>query len=480
MSKILLVNTLEDYPGVNVVALCSLSAVLKSRGHSVVLFDCSMHDYSMNEIEGSFYPDFIGINVMTAHQTKLLKEISSELKKRFSVPIVAGGMSVSTDPDTHINYPSIDAVCLGEGEHVMLDMAVEVNMEKWAAIPNLWVKLKEGADKYRIAKNPVRPLIENLDVLPLMDLSLFSGSLLRHNASYVALMASRGCPYNCTYCANEEYKKIFPNSAEYVRYRSPSLVLKEMSEAKANYPDRAIYFEDDNFALNDQWLNDFSGVLSEANFSHPFSINIRLERINLNIMEKLIPFGLRSVRFGIETGNEDYRQDILRRNVADEAYIRNAGGLRNLGLKLISYNMLGLPFETEEMIKETILLNLKLKVFKGHYQIFKPYKGTPLRELAKNKGLLLQEPEEESDVTKSFISLFVKSNCSQKTYTSYFIALHAYNYILGRFGFLRKFPDFSFIFILFLKNISLLILDNLIGYALKRYRYYYRMAKKSL
>ena len=59
MSKILLVNTLEDYPGVNVVAICSLSAVLKSGGHSVGLFDCSMHDYSTKQIAGYFFPDFM-------------------------------------------------------------------------------------------------------------------------------------------------------------------------------------------------------------------------------------------------------------------------------------------------------------------------------------------------------------------------------------------------------------------------------------
>src|SRR3990167_1499937 len=104
MHNILLVNTLENFPGINVIALCTLSSVLKKMGNNVKLLDCSVQDLLSENIKKTillFRPDIIGINVMTSHQLKIFKDVSSLLKELLNVPIVAGGMAVSMDPETY-------------------------------------------------------------------------------------------------------------------------------------------------------------------------------------------------------------------------------------------------------------------------------------------------------------------------------------------------------------------------------------------
>ncbi len=125
VANLLLVNTLTDFKGVNVVALCGVSAILKAAEHQVRLMDralpVSLAAKADRALDG-FAPDIIAINVMTSHQVAVLREVSSLLSRRCPAPIIAGGMAVSADPEAALACPCVDAACVGEGDGAILDV----------------------------------------------------------------------------------------------------------------------------------------------------------------------------------------------------------------------------------------------------------------------------------------------------------------------------------------------------------------------
>ena len=122
---------------------------------------------------------------------------------------VFGGPHPTFFPDM-IEEPGVDGICIGEGEGPIADLANTLNGNGHRPrprpdIPNWWFKL-DG----EIVRNPVRPLIHDLGSLPHSDRHLVYD---KHDASRRTpikhFMASRGCPYACTYCFNHAYYQIY-------------------------------------------------------------------------------------------------------------------------------------------------------------------------------------------------------------------------------------------------------------------------------
>ena len=220
------------------IALTTLSAVLRLAGHSVEVFDCSRYvpeadTESMKINVGMFKPappppvpipqrrdvkqlnkdlvsatnafnaDIIGITATSGTYTLGL-ECSKIIKKHFPGKIIIfGGIHPTICPDEVIKEPSVDIICVGEGEDVLLELCETLQKKKPInKIKNLWVKDKENPDI--IYKNPLRDL-KDLNTLPVQDFSDFNEyDFYRHldGKTYKMLNTeiSRGCVFKCSYC----------------------------------------------------------------------------------------------------------------------------------------------------------------------------------------------------------------------------------------------------------------------------------------
>ena len=115
---------------------------------------------------------------------------------------------------------------------------------------------KEG----NIIKNKIRPLIENLDELPFMDRDMLDYQNLLNrddHKRYLAIMGSRGCPFDCSNCSNHALREIYPNKNKYVRLRSVDNIIDEIEICAKTFSFEGISFEDDTFTLFDNWLEEF-------------------------------------------------------------------------------------------------------------------------------------------------------------------------------------------------------------------------------
>jgi anaerobic magnesium-protoporphyrin IX monomethyl ester cyclase len=359
-----------------------LSGYLKQHGHETDLMDFTWtYDiHSCIKKISQSKPDIVGFT-STAMDFDFCIEVADKIKDNFDIPIVFGGVHPTTSPEETINKKSVDIVCIGEGELALTELLDKMGRgEVVENIKNLW--FKKGR---KIIRNPLRPLIENLDSLS-CDRALFEyEKYLKARRYLVDIYAGRGCPYKCAYCINHTLQKLYAGKGTYVRLRSVANIIQEIQELHKTYDIKAVVFTDDTFTFNKKWLKEFC-VEYAKKIKLPFSCNGRVENIDSELCEVLKNAGCNSIMFGVESGSEKIRREILRRPISNEIILSAFENTKNAGIKTLSYNMVGIPYETVEDFKKTIDLNKKIEPDEVQCTIFYPFTGTDLLRLCEEKG----------------------------------------------------------------------------------------------
>ncbi len=336
-------------------------------------------------------PDLIGFSTMT-NQWSIIRRYTKVIKDKLELPIIHGGIHVTVAQEASIACPEIDMICVGEGEYAVLELVERLEKKQsYHDIQNLWIKKADG----QIIKNPMRPLIADLDTLPFAERDMFDFQrLLEENTmSSTIFMAGRGCPFKCKYCVNHVLQKNYQGLGRYVRMRSVDHVLEEISSLKQNYGIKEILIYDDTFTYNHKWLQQFcERYKKEINI--PFTVNVRVDTINEEILEMMHAAGCERIIAGVESGSERVRSEILNRKMSNEKIIAIYKKADELGMKTTAYFMVGLPTETPKEAQESIDL---CKIIKANYSqcsVFYPYPGTDLYDLCEQKGYLTQKENE--------------------------------------------------------------------------------------
>jgi len=365
-----------------------LSAVLKHAGHDTGLLymqrELSPEEF-LSEID-AYSPDLVGFS-STTHQHPFVERYAGVLKERRpSIFVLVGGTHSTLMPEGVAACDSIDAVCVGEGEYAVLELVERLEQgREYFDVRNLWIR-REG----ELVRNPLRPLIADLDTLPFADREVFDyEEMLARNDGWIDMMSGRGCPYSCSYCCNPGLKKRFAGLGKYVRFRSVGHVMSEIRAIRQSFAVKVVNFQDDTFTLDRNWTLAFCDAYGRE-FEYPFWINTRVERIadDEEVVAALAGAGCQGIRVGIESGNEWLRTNILKRRMSNDDIARAFRLARSYGLKLYSCNMLGLPGETAEMVQETIELNRRLEPDEFQFSVFYPYPMTELYEQTVGKGML--------------------------------------------------------------------------------------------
>ncbi len=370
------------------VAIGALSAALKASGHTTSLLHyvapVKEKDLVKSILEES--PDIVGFST-TTNMFGEVKQMAMSLKRHINIPIICGGVHPTLAPESVIDSFGIDMICVGEGEAALVELCNRMETGgDIMSIPNLWVK-KEG----EIFRNPPRDLIEDLDSLPFQDRDIFDYENLTETRNRSArIMASRGCPYNCTYCCNFQIKEVYHNKDKYVRFLSVDRILAEIEQLIRTYPYiEYLVFHDDILPLRMDWFRQFAEEYPRR-IGLPFRCNCRPDLMNEERAELLRQAGCAKVNFGIESGNEEIRCKILNRNITQDQMVQAFTLCKNKGIVTQSYNMVGLPFETKYSVLETIKLNAQIKPDVVWQTVFYPYPQTELYTLCKKNGFLTE------------------------------------------------------------------------------------------
>ncbi|MFZ5799819.1 MAG: B12-binding domain-containing radical SAM protein, partial [Candidatus Omnitrophota bacterium] len=357
------------YHGVN-HGIAVLAAVLKQAGHRVSLHHLTgeVNPREVLKQIADIQPHLAAFSC-TTNQYGFLEKYAKAIKERFNIPILVGGIHASLCPEEVIANPYVDMVCIGEGEYALRELAIRIDKaHDFTGIANLWIKNSAKA----IIKDKVGLQVKNLDELPLPDYELFDMQrILRETNATLYLMGSRGCPFDCNYCCNQALSSIY-GSSRYLRSYSVNYLLDMIEQLKHKFNPRQLFFEDDTFSLNKKWCLDFCRQY-KAKLGLSFGANIRLDTISEELISALKDAGCNRLNFGIESGNEWLRKNILNRNISNQEIIERVGLIKKHHIKTYSYNMMGLPFETQEMIRDTITLNQQVEIDSGDVFFFYPF-----------------------------------------------------------------------------------------------------------
>jgi anaerobic magnesium-protoporphyrin IX monomethyl ester cyclase len=389
--------------------IATLSAVLKAHKHNVDIFDYTFiktSDYHQNR-ENNFditlpteytiedliaddpvvvieeelqkkidscNPGLMLVSVMTGHVQgvmHLLKGVD------FKCNVIFGGVHPTICPKETLENDIVDFICVGEGEELIIELIDALEKGKdFSRIRNLGYK-KDGVTYV----NDLRPLID-LDELPTPDWGLFD---LRHlfrpfmgkiyQGSFYVM--SRGCPYRCSYCVNDSLRKSQSKLGKYFRYQSASTTIKQLSALKEQYGASWFKFADDSLGYFDiEYLEELAQGLKPLNIQ--FGCSIRPGSINEEKVKLLRKMGIVAASVGVESGNQEIRKNILNRHMTDKQIIDSIGLLKENGVRISTFNLIGLPTETRENVFETIRINKKAGVKATNVYIIYPYPCTEI------------------------------------------------------------------------------------------------------
>ena len=372
-----------------------ISAMAKKNGHQCeLLVGQKLKDFAAG-IE-RFRPDMVAFSVMSGSHAWGL-DMARQVKADYGIKNIFGGAHPTFFPE-FINEDAIDYLIRGEGEEAIAEILDRIDSEEaFEEVANLSFK-KEG----KAVHNPIRNLAQVVDDYPFPDRLLYQ-SLDRQPDRHVRnVITSRGCPFHCSFCFEDAMRELYKGKGKYVRIREIDPVIEECKRLKTETDVRVIYFADDVFGMKKEWLYEFLLVYRrEVNL--PFICLVRADIVASDdqYARRLAEAGCRSVFFGVESGNEKLRNDVLVKQLTDQQIIQAAGLLHDAGIKFRTYNIVGLPDETLEDAFSTVEMNIKIGADYPWCSIFSPFPGTALTDYAFAKGYL-SPTFEYAQLSKSF------------------------------------------------------------------------------
>jgi len=370
------------------IAYCA--SVLKNQGFDCQVFEISNNPRAAEDEICAYSPEVIGFSLYSGSHQELI-QFNERLKGRLRFIAIFGGPHATFFPEI-IHYPGVDAVCRGEGE-----LALAEFMEKYRTrgttptdVANFWIK-----DNNKIFKNNVRPLVSSLDSLPFPDREMFIDKYPIFNLHGIKhFLAHRGCPYHCTFCFNHAFNHMYGISGrDCYHSRSSENICEEIEEERGRIKMDMISFVDDCFTLDREWTIDFCKVYKER-INFPFQINTRVENLDEERISALASANCWLIHIGVESGNEDYRKEVLKRNMSNYLLVDSIRACREAGIHVLTENMIGLPSEGYKQAINTLKINIEAAPDFSAASFFTPYPKLELTRFAIKEGVYSEEEEE--------------------------------------------------------------------------------------
>ncbi len=393
--NVLFVTHIDSRPSMGVMYL---SAVLRRAGHSTAV--AHLHERSVARALASERFDAIALSYPSLFARRGA-ELSRRIRRVFDGPIFAGGPHATFCPEALLAGSEVDAACVGEGEAALPEALDAIAAGRSVAGLRGWWARRDG----EIVRAPLRSLEPELDSLPFPDRDILSPHLTFGDRVQTYLF-SRGCPFQCTYCFEPVYQRLFRGLGPSVRRRSVESAIEELVLVQRTRQVRLNMIYDDTFNLDPEWLEAFCRAYGEK-VRVPFTCKIRPDLLDESTVALLARAGCALVFMGVETGNEHTRAKVLGRRVKDRSIVDAATWIRRHSMKLVTYNLAAIPGAGYEDDVSTLDLNLTCRPDMAMVMFLQPYAGTELHDKAIELGLW--SPEDDERLERSGLGVYDRS-----------------------------------------------------------------------
>ncbi len=366
-------------PPVPPMSLCYIAAILENNGFRVHVID--QYAYRLNNEQllqkiKDIRPDTVGFSCLTPTINNI-RELSKKIRLfNKDIKIVLGNLHATLFADEILKEKIADVVVRGEGEYTALELfSVIRSGRSFSRIKG--ISYRTGAD---IVHNQDRPAIKNLEDIPypawhLLNWKCYSKApMLGLKGPAVLIQASRGCLFQCSFCAQDKIHKGF-------RTRDVNSVIDEIEYVHKRLGIRNFVFGDSFFPHSLEQGYEFSEKLRVRNLHKKIKwvIETRIDQINAALLEKMKEAGLYLIMFGFESGSQRIL-DSMGKNVNIEVAKQTMAIVKKSEILTLGLFMIGMPEETVETCKETINFAKQLDCDMIKFNIVIPYPGTQLYE----------------------------------------------------------------------------------------------------
>ena len=392
-------NLLYDEDSLPPIGLGYIATNLQNNGINVKLIDAVYQRIPLEEIISDLHrdqPDFVALNIFTTNYD-LVNELVESLY--FKTHIILGGLSTKQLYGKIVYWNTCNPIDIvtGDGELITLDIVKnEVKDIPFIEFSNKRVFKVDSSSNY---------IVKDISNIPL-NRSFFLNEPVQHPLGFweANIVTSRGCVYNCTFCAAaRSLNKDYP-----IREKSECSIVDELSEINFSYPGVTSIR-----VLDDLFLKNADSVQKAVNVFAPFRFQWRsmahvmtFKDVDVALMNELKQSGCNELFIGIESGSPKILSEIKKtKNI--EAIIQNLTKVFKAGINIKGYFIYGFPGETEYDMELTLKLANELKNISIYHGVnfrtsvfqYRPYHGTQiyhdLEQQGKNLSVLSVAPNEE-------------------------------------------------------------------------------------
>ena len=359
------------------LGIANIAAVLEREGHDVSIIDASMENLTVDKTcsrLAQIKPDIVGIscNYSPLHNPTL--KLAAMIKSEFSIPVIVGGNHATAMAEHLLRQSNdIDVIVRGEGEAIMPGI-IEMLQHDLKLSQVKGITYREGDS---VINTPDVPLIADLDGLPMPAYHLLPVEKYRR----FNIMASRGCPFDCSFCAS---CVIFKRK---VRYRSPKHVIDEVEYLLHNYGEKPVWFSDDTFTTNPKYTISLLEELSRRKFGIKWSCLLRVDVTTKELLERMRDAGCIYISYGIESGNQEILNKIGK-GITIKEILATLDMTHQVGIKQYAFFMAGYPGETWGTIMDSYKLIYQSKLDGAAFSILIPLPGSRLMTELIEKNLI--------------------------------------------------------------------------------------------
>lgn len=343
-----------------------LAAIIEQKNIKVDLFRVSKETLPLDLTKYNI----IGFSISSSVTYPILKRIREISKFNDSALLLAGGIHTTIFPRDVLEDLNVDIACIGEGEETISEIIDDYPKGEYKEINGIAFKDQLG----EIVFTPQRSLIENLDTIPFpsrhllpIDEVIMNDRLSDTNLPIAHILCSRGCPYSCNFCANQEHG---------IRYRSGDNIKLELEYLIKEYGIKGFCITDDNFIVDKLRIKDICEKITPLNLK--WSSLSRVNTVDEDLLKILKNSGCVEIKFGIESGSQRMLS-LMNKQITVEQIKHAITITHKVGIKVKAFILHGFPGENLESTQETIHLleSLKDKIDRISLFRFVPLPGSP-------------------------------------------------------------------------------------------------------
>lgn len=414
MAKVVFVNpplSVKDRYGVKSqgggwtppLGLTNLAAMTRKHGYETVIIDAAAmsmgYEETAKEIldNGFGYVGITAVTISISHAACLANMLKIADK---GITTIIGGPHLSAIPlETMSMYPEFDIGVIGEADYTIIDLlhALEEG-SNLSQVKGLIIRINDG-----LSITPSRPKVKNLDELPMP-----AWDLLPELAKYYCppvhtlrripaalLVASRGCPGECTFCANSVSGKV-------MRAYSAEYTFEMIKDLYYNYGIREIQLRDDNFTAYRKRMVKLCKILKHKKLNLVWTCAGRVDMVNPTILEMMKEAGCWQIWYGIESGCQSVL-NAMKKNITIEQIKEAVHMTRDAGIIPCGFFMLGNPTETKKSLMKTVDFATKLPLGEAHFSFMTPLPGAEIYHRAEELGTFYNEWDKLNGWSPAFV-----------------------------------------------------------------------------